>query len=181
MAFKTLVALNAETTISLGGYNKKAKKENPTSIEGYYLGSKQVDDAKTKGKVNNIYYFQTPKGNVAVWGKTDMDKKMSGATLGACTRITHTGFKPTKNGEMYVYSVEVDTDNTIEVEAQAPTQSSRFSQDEELPYENDGEQELADYEAEEASQTAALAQAESAASRKANVEALLNKGKTARK
>ncbi len=179
MAFKQLQSLDAETTISLGGYNKKAKKENPTSIEGYYLGNKQVEDSKNADKKNTIYYLKTAKGNVAVWGKTDMDRKMSGAKVGVMTRITHTGMKPTKNGEMYVYSVEVDADNTIEVEPNGAVRSASYNDDEpsfNASEELDEEQESNDDE-EERQQTAALAAAE----RKAKLDALLKKPSTIKK
>lgn len=177
MGFKKLESLEAETTISLGGYNKKQKKENPTSIEGYYLGSKQVDDSKNADKKNNIYYLKTAKGNVAVWGKTDMDRKMSGAKVGVMTRISHTGMKATKNGEMYVYTVEVDEDNTIEVDtAPAPTRqaSSSYDDGDDTGPSLDEDDEIdGGYEAEERTQAAAL----SAIERAAKVKALLSKKK----
>ena len=76
MAFKAVLDLNAEVTISLGGMNKKTGKANPKSVEGYYLGKKSIEDRKKKSGVSYIYILQTDKGNVGVWGKTDMDRKM---------------------------------------------------------------------------------------------------------
>lgn len=112
MSFKEVTSLDAEVTISLGGVNKKTGKKNPTSIEGYYLGHRIVENKKGEGK---IHFFQTPKGNVGVWGKTDSDRKLSGVTPGTMTRISFDKMQPTPNGEMYKYKVEVDGDNTIEV------------------------------------------------------------------
>ena len=54
MAFTTITDLSADETISLGGFNKKTRKENPTSVEGYYLG-KRSDPPTT------IYHAQYPK------------------------------------------------------------------------------------------------------------------------
>lgn len=115
MAFKEISDLNAETVVSLGGVNKKTGKANPKSIEGYYLGSKQVADKKKKTGTSFIYILQTAKGNVGVWGKTDLDRKMEQAPIGTMLRLTHTGMRPTPNGEMYTYSVAADAENTIEV------------------------------------------------------------------
>lgn len=112
MSFKEVASLDAEVTISLGGVNKKTGKKNPTSIEGYYLGSRVVESKKGESK---IHFFQTSKGNVGVWGKTDSDRKLSGVTPGTMTRISFDKMQPTPNGEMYKYKVEVDGDNTIEV------------------------------------------------------------------
>ena len=117
MAFKSVTELSADETISLGGHNKKTGKANPTRVEGYYLGSKTVDDKKKKSGVSHIYFFQTPKGNIGVWGKTDLDRKMAQVSPGMMTRATQSGMRPTPNGDMYLYQVEVDNENTIEVAA----------------------------------------------------------------
>lgn len=174
MAFKTVESLDADTTISLGGFNKKTRKDNPTEIEGYYIGSKQVQG---KTKMDNIHYFKTDKGNVAVWGKTDMDKKIASVPRGAMTRVAFSNMKPTKNGDMYVYTVQVDDENTIEVgAAPAPTRQAAASYDDgddprPEDQESDSDDESNDDEAEERQQTAAL----QAAERKAKLDALLKK------
>lgn len=112
MSFKEVASLDAEVTISLGGVNRKTGKKNPTSIEGYYLGSRVVESKKGDSK---IHFFQTSKGNVGVWGKTDSDRKLNGVTPGTMTRISFDKMQATPNGEMYKYKVEVDGDNTIDV------------------------------------------------------------------
>lgn len=128
MAFQEISDLSADTTISLGGFNKKTRKENPTQVEGYYLGSRTIPDNKKKSGISYIYFFQTAKGNVGVWGKTDMDRKMSGVPVGTMTKVAFDRMVPTANGEMYKYKVAVDTDNTISVAAPAPTATvSSFS------------------------------------------------------
>lgn len=115
MAFQELKTLDADTTISLGGVNRKTNKANPTKIEGYYLGSKTVADQKKKSGVSYIHILQTPKGNVGVWGKTNLDNKLKGVTPGFMVRITQNGMQKTPNGEMYLYKVELDKDNSVDV------------------------------------------------------------------
>lgn len=115
MAFKEVIDLNCENTISLGGSNKKTGKANPTKIEGYYLGRRSIEDTKKASGVSYIYIFQTQKGNVGVWGKTDLDRKMLTVQAGNMVRVTQTGMKETKNAPMYVYKVEHDPENTIDV------------------------------------------------------------------
>jgi hypothetical protein len=115
MAYKEVSDLNADETISLGGTNTKTGKPNPTKVEGYYLGSRQVADKKKKSGLSFIYIFQTPKGNVGVWGKTDLDRKMLSVTPGYMVLASFDRMVPTPNGSMYKYKVQVDSENTIEV------------------------------------------------------------------
>lgn len=116
MAFKQVQSLDAATTIALGGYNKKTRKENPTSVEGYYLGARKVNDTKKKTGFSFIHFFQNEDGNIGVWGKTDIDRKLGSVTPGTMTRVSFTGMRPTPNGnDMYVFKVEVDAENTTEV------------------------------------------------------------------
>jgi hypothetical protein len=183
MGFKEVADLSADTTISLGGTNKKTGKANPKSIEGYFLGSKQVADKKKKSGKSFIYIFQTAKGNVGVWGKTDLDQKMGAVTPGTMVRATYDRMVPTPNGDMYKYKVEVDTENTIDVGlvAGANNQSNESEGIETTDDEGTaGGYEAPSYEDEEESeddiQAAALANLE----RKKRMETVLNKGKNAK-
>jgi hypothetical protein len=115
MSFKEVASLDCDTTISLGGVNKKLNKKNPLSVEGYYLGSKTIEDRKKKSGVSYIHVFQTATGNVGVWGKTDMDRKLKSVPAGTMSRVAFSGMRQTQNGDMYVYKVETDADNTIDV------------------------------------------------------------------
>ncbi len=119
MAFKTIVVLDADVTISMGGTNKKTNKKNPVRVEGYYLGSKTVADKKKKSGQSYIHIFQTAKGNVGVWGKTNLDNQIINVPPGTMTRATVTGMRSTPNGDMYVFQVEVDLENTVEAPEQA--------------------------------------------------------------
>lgn len=187
MAFKTITSLDADVTIALGGTNKKLGKPNPQQIEGFYLGKREVEDRKKKSGKSAIYYFQTPKGNVGVWGKTDLDRKMQGVTPGVMVRATCTGTRETPNGDMYTFKVEVDEDNTIEVVGlSAGADSSNEGYVEEESLEDDGSAygglsaSTEDLDNEDAEQDAALAAAAVKAANKAKVQALLNgKGKKA--
>jgi len=181
MAFKAVTDLSTDTTISLGGFNKKTGKNNPTSVEGYFLGARKVESKKAKSGYAFIYTLQTSKGNIGVWGKTDLDRKMESVQPGHMVRASFDKMVATPNGEMYKFKVEVDADNTIEVSSAAPKTNSykteassnndEYESNEDIPENN--------YEEEEAEQQAALAAAE----RKAKVDALLksNKGSTNRK
>lgn len=183
MAFKEIQSLDAETTISLGGFNKKTRQDNPTQITGYYLGSKTVPSQKSKTGKAYIHIFQTVDGNVGVWGKTDLDRKMQALTekVGVMVRVTQNGTKPTKGGnDMYIFRVEVDADNSIEV---ATTQQSYESEvvEEEYSDESYDDDVNAEFDAPATRRPTAPVQAATVpdAARQAKVKALLAKSKTA--
>lgn len=181
--FKEVTDLSPDNTVALGGTNKKTGKKNATSIEGYYLGSRKVDDRKKKSGFSYIHVFQTATGTLGVWGKTDLDRKILGVASGTMTRVSFDRMVPTPNGDMYKYKVAVDSDNTIEVvgSVEAPAQQDESGGEDAPAYaadEGDYGQaaDTEDYGDEDQAQAAALAAAE----RKAKVEALLrgNKSKT---
>lgn len=179
MAFKEVLDLNCDLTVSLGGTNKKTGKKNPVQIEGYFLGKREVEDRKKKSGVSYIYVFQTSQGNVGVWGKTDLDRKMLSAQLGEMMIITQTGMQETANGPMYKYSVKHDPDNTIEVSpaaapTEAPQAASTFSEDEE---ESSLDEEEALDEVVTTRKIAAGPAAKVDGDRQAKIQALLNGGK----
>lgn len=183
MAFKEKISLEADVTISLGGVNKKTGKANPKQVEGYYLGRKQVVDNKKKSGFSYIYFFQTAKGNIGVWGKTNMDNKMADTQTGVMTRITFDKMQPTPNGDMYVYKVECDHDNIIDVGTLAESEQADSTYDDGTAgYAEDGEEEERDADEDEApvdeikpARTAARPTATAPdAARQAKVQALLN-------
>lgn len=149
MAFKEVSELSAEVTISLGGVSKKTGQKNPTKVEGYYKGFKTVPDKKKKSGTTNIYFFDTAKGPLGVWGKTDLDNKMGSAVLGAMTRITQSGMRETPNGEMYVFKLEVDHENTIDVGliASKATPAVAIQESEPSGYDSSESEEILDEEA----------------------------------
>lgn len=115
MAFKEVLNLDADTTVSLGGVDKKSGKPNPKTVEGYFIGTKKIPSKKAKDGFSRLHILQTAKGNVGVWGKTNLDQKMLTVAPGVMIRVTQSGKQQTPNGEMYLFKVEHDTDNTIEV------------------------------------------------------------------
>lgn len=118
MAYKDVVGLEADVTITLGGFNKKEKKDNPDFLEGYFLGTKKVPSTGKygkPGKFDSIHYFQTKDGNIAVWGKTKLNEKLLLVPKGVMTEITYAGTVTTNNGDMHNYKLRQDPDNTIEV------------------------------------------------------------------
>lgn len=114
--FKEVATLDADKVTALGGKDKKSGKVNPKNAEGYYLGSRKVENKKSKSGYVYIHYLQTDKGNLGIWGKTDLDRKITSVTPGTMVRITQTGMQPTPNGDMYKFKVEVDVENTIDVD-----------------------------------------------------------------
>lgn len=169
MAFKQIQDLSADVTISLGGTNRKTGKKNPVSVEGYYLGSRTVADQKKKDGKSYIYFFQTATGNLGVWGKTDIDRKMGAVTPGNMTRISFDKMLKTPNGEMYKYRVEQDSDNTIEVDTPSVTASAE--------YEEDVAEGLGSFEEEESFEDAGQLAALKAQERSAKLKDILNRKK----
>lgn len=183
MAFKEINDLTTDVTIALGGVDRKTNKKNPTVIQGYYLGFKTIPDNKKKSGKSYIYVFQTPDGNVGVWGKTDLDRKMAAVEPGFLVRVTQSGMAPTKNGDMYKYKVEVDTENSIDVSNVAGASSVAAATGATDIDEGDGDDDTDDlpppadeipYTPPVAPKTAAKAPSESS---QASIQALLNKSR----
>lgn len=183
MAFKELADLDCDSTTALGGVNKKTNKKNPTSAEGYYIGSKQVDSPKSKTGKAWLHIFQTAEGKLGVWGKTDLDRKVLSVSPGTMTRITFTGMQQTKNNPMYKFQVAVDDENTIEVNLASPAPPTEVEDTGYQASSNDGYEPESDVDEEEPSEPAPvraqaarkpLAQAPSAASQ-ARVNGLLGR------
>lgn len=122
MGFKELSSLDADVTVALGKKNKETGRPYPTVAEGYYLGKRAV---KTNRGESELHFLQSALAyndlglkvgqNLGVWGTTDLNRKLLQVTPGNMVRVTSAGTKPTPNGDMYVYRVEVDSDNAIEV------------------------------------------------------------------
>lgn len=173
MGFKTVSSLDADVTIAIGKKDKTTGKDYPKQAEGYYLGSRTVEG---KRGPSVLHFLQTSKGNLGVWGTTDLNRKVSAVQPGTMVRITSTGTKATPKGDMFTYKVEVDVENTIVVEVSASQPATEDDADASDANDSDGgyNDTTSDDSEDEALQAAALAAAE----RKAKVEALLrgNKG-----
>lgn len=179
MGFREVASLDADVTTALGGKNKKTGKPNPTKAEGYYLGSRKVDSKKSKDGKAYIHFLQTSKGNLGVWGKTDLDRKLTTIAPGTMVRVSFDKMVPTPNGDMYKFKVEADPDNTIEVadfSDSAPSDTEETTDD----VETYAAQDEAEYEQKEVlEEDEEEAQAQAAAQRRASVLSKLNKSKTA--
>lgn len=113
MGFKSIADLDCDVAYALGGVNKETGKPNPKTAEGYYIGFKVTDGKYGPGK---LYILQTESGNIGIFGKTNLDQKMTAVTPGVMVRISLNGTVPTNKGnDMIKFKVEVDEDNTIEV------------------------------------------------------------------
>lgn len=184
MGFKTVQSLDAEVTTALGGKNKQTGKLNPTTVEGYYLGTRQVDSKKARSGKADIHILQTDKGNLGVWGKTDLDRKIRSVTPGVMVRITVLPDRqPTPNGDMYKFKVELDEDNKISVGdlneafAESAGQADSYSADADAKAEPAYEEPVDEVEETPAPSKAKLTA--DAAARAAKVQALLNGSKPA--
>ena len=165
MSFQEVSSLDADVTVALGKTDKKTGKPYPKQAEGYYLGNRVV---KNKRGDSTLHFLQTGKGNLGVWGTTDLDRKLAQVAPGTMVRITSTGTKATPNGDMYTYKVESDKTNTIEVaadESSAPSYSDTSDEVDSNTYSHE-EDDAEAYSAPAAALTA---------SRKADVEALLKR------
>jgi hypothetical protein len=173
MALKRVLNLDSNVeAITLGGFNKKTKKDNPKEAKGYYVGSKELPPSKFSkaGRADYLHYLQTPKGLQPVFGKYDLDKQLLPITKGTYVELTFTGMKPTPVGEKKTFSVDFDDENTIEVDnTMSKDTYSDSSYDEDTTSEDEEETE------EEEQETPAPIMAAAAAERKAKVQALLGK------
>lgn len=146
MGYQKKSNLSTETTVQLGGVNKKTNKPNPISIEGYYLGAKNINGTYGPGK---LHIFQTLSGNVGLYGKTNSDRLLSSEHVGQMCKLVFTGMGKAQKGRnpSYNYELFFDVDNTVAVSSEA-VQS--FGDSEESPEESDAEGYLQEEEAEEA-------------------------------
>lgn len=177
MAYTTVTDLSCDTVYSLGGKNKKGEND-PTSIEGYYVGVRKVPS--NEGGVSLIHVFQTAKGNQGIWGKADTNGKLADVKLGTMTKVTFDRIAKLNGGKKkYIYTVQHDRSNTIEVSG-ASADSDSSGSDDSTDY-SDGTTYSSDQDeavgraipAEEALQEELVAQA----ARQARVQGLLNKNK----
>lgn len=112
MAYITKFDGKTDTTINLG--NKDSSTSNPTSVEGYFLGTKDVpDNGYGAGK---LHMFQTKAGVVGVWGKANSNRLMTPDLVGNMCLLKFTGMGEKRKGKnpAYEYSLQYDKDNTTD-------------------------------------------------------------------
>lgn len=182
MSYKTKFDGRTDKTIKLGG------EGNPSSIEGYFLGSKETTSDYGPGK---LHLFQTSEGVVGVWGKTRMNTLLTEDHRGQMVLLSFTGMiAPSKKGRRpsYGYKLQYDPENTIDVSNIDLTAAASA--------EDDGDAEIADlmnggadlesYETEAEEEAPAprlavpprVAAAPASADRQAKMQALLNSRKS---
>lgn len=177
MAFIEVETMDCDTTTKLGGINKKTGKPNPTSLEGYFKGTKDVTTSMGPAK---LHIFKTRNGTVGVWGSAQLNQKLSSVQTGVSTRVTFTGTAKVPRGNMSTFKVEVDPSNTIAVSSEASQADSDYASEdsyEETSLESD------DSSLDEVAYSAPVAPAAPAqtasAAQKAKIEALI-KSRSAR-
>ena len=84
-------------------------------IEGFYLGSKDVDSDYGVAK---LHIFQTQEERVGIWGKTYLDTLLTSDLLGLQCLVEMTGIiPPKKKGRRpaYGYKVLFDKDKKMDI------------------------------------------------------------------
>jgi hypothetical protein len=148
--------LSTDSVFGLGDGQDKLQ-----SIEGYYLGNREV---KTANGDSIIHVFKTPKGNVGIWGTAKLNSNLGTEDLGVFQSITYKGKVRIAGGKtQHTYRFQSDSDDTIEV-AQLSKGSSTANV--ELVDGDDGDD--TDFDANEQLV---------AAQKQAKVQAMLNKNK----
>jgi hypothetical protein len=127
MAYKEKFAGDTDVTIRLGGKDNKGKA-NPTQVEGYFLGSK---DCSTDFGPAKLHIFQTPEGNVGVWGKTFMNRLLTDDLKGQMVKVVFDGMGVAQKGRQapYKFKVYSDADNTVDVGEFDPNASEESEPD----------------------------------------------------
>lgn len=176
MGYKAVSDLSTDTVVKLGGIDGKTNKPNPTRMEGYFIGSREV---KSENGTSIIHIFQTPKGNEGVWGTADLNSKLAQVTPGTMTLVKYKEKRKLSGGKTkHVYDVMHDDDNTIEVSA---PKDNVVSSDPDEQYAADTSSNYSEVdESEDDSQNDELAEIEeqfAAKARQAKIQALLTKTK----
>ncbi len=117
MALQKKLDLSTDQVFGMGRGEGKI-----TEIKGYYLGSRTVNTANGDSV---IHVFQTPKGNVGVWGTAKLNSNFTAGDLGVYQEIFYKGKVKLAGGKtQHTYDFMNDLENTIEV-APLPVGSSK--------------------------------------------------------
>lgn len=113
MAYETKFDGSTDSTIKIGADN------NPTTLEGYFLGTKTIP-SQTKGfKDSSLHIFQTPDGVIGAWGTTYLDRLLTEDLKGMKCLVEFTGMiAPKKRGQRpaYGYKVQFDRGDMISID-----------------------------------------------------------------
>jgi hypothetical protein len=173
MAFKKVTSLDVDKVYKIGPGQDKEGQNNPRKLEGYFMGSRTV---VTDTGSSKIHVLQTPKGQIGFWGSADTNSKLAQVNRGTMVLVEFVEKRKLAGGKSKnIFDVSVDTDNTIEV-AGATDSGVPEGTDDYQDNSDDSEDSYESVEQEYDSQPTAALQTKSAASRKAEVEAILKKG-----
>ena len=124
MAFREIQSLDAEKAVRLGDSDDALE-----SIEGYYLGYKEIPNSLNPGKMSRLHIFTVEGKNVGVWGSSIMDRKLASvpapsnpnnqSKVAYMTAVAFTGLKPaTKKGyrPSKNFSVGFDDTNSVAID-----------------------------------------------------------------
>jgi hypothetical protein len=112
MAYQEKFSGDADKTVAL--VNKG------DSIEGYFIGSKEIE---SEYGMTKLHIFQTKEGNIGVWGKTHLNKLLTPDLLGMMCFAEFTGMiQPKKKGRKpaYGYKVKFDPDKKVPINNALP-------------------------------------------------------------
>lgn len=166
MAYEKVVDLGTDNVTALGGTDNKTGKPNPSKMEGYYLGSREV--ATSTGQ-SRIHVFQTPKGNQGLWGTKKLNDNLTPKVVGHMVLVEYKGKVKINGGKtQHTYNIFHDRDNKIEVVGSESAGNYIDSAEE-----TDDTQISGDFQEEDTNQEAALVAAE----QQAKVQAMLKKAR----
>jgi len=184
MAFNDYSSPKPDSWVTVGGVTREGVK-NPSSLEGYYMGTISEPSSFDKNKLKHTHLIQTAKGIAGVNGSSNLNFKMKDSEnnllkrgispIGVKLRIEFVGTKPSSKGnptKLYKVTFDVSDINEAIASGVVTAPVEEYASNEEDESYTSAEVDTADDE-DDALQTAALAAAE----RKAKVEALLAKGK----
>lgn len=140
MAYKKVLELSADKTVKIGG------EDGPTSLEGYFLGTKIIKSKDAGFKDSSLHIFSTEEGNVGVWGTSKLNQLLLTVPPGQMTLITYLGRGPKQKGKQpaYLFQVETDADNITDVSGLKAQNTPVESEEQEVDSsEDDGQEEEA--------------------------------------
>lgn len=115
MAYKEINSVGTYNFVTLGGYNKKTRLDNPVELEGYLIGSEEIVNQFDKAKMKTRFIFKTKDGNLAIDAPHDLKVKLSKATVGRMTLVQFTGEKDVGKGNpMKEFKVAQDATNVLD-------------------------------------------------------------------
>ena len=183
MALQEVPSSQGMKFVTMGGKDKTGKPY-PNTVKGWYIGKVTGPNQFDSTKLKTTFKVLTQDGIIGINGTAVLISRMNdfesmatdkaGSPEGVWVEIKFTGTEPSKRGNpTKLFSVAFDLDNVRDVNST----TAAFDGDTEDDETSDNYDAALTQDAEDEAQALALAAAE----KKAKVNALLNKGKTAKK